>query len=114
MTRWLDIAPSYERMIEMYNHLAEARKAYAEAQFALEQKENELKERYPRRPQLREKELVSYRKAALETKIAFEEIRASVQLLEQLHIRAMLELWYATVPRAGLMNIEEHEYEEDM
>jgi hypothetical protein len=114
MTRWLDIAPSYERMIEMYNQLAEARKAYAEAQFALEQKENELKQRYPRQPQLREQELVSYREAVLEAKIACEQLRASVQLLEQLHIRAMLELWYATVPRAGLTNIEEHEHEESM
>lgn len=114
MTRWIDIAPSYERMIEMYNQLAEARKAYTEAQFALEQKESELKEIYPRRPQLREKELAPYRKAALETKIAFEQIRSSVQLLEQLHIRAMLELWHATVLRAGLMKIEEHEHEEDM
>jgi len=112
MTRWIDVAPSYERMIEMYLQLAEARKAYAEAQFALEQKENELKERYPRQPQLREQELVSYRKAVLQAKVAFEQIRTSVQFLEQLHIRAMLELWYATVPRAGLTTIEEHEHEE--
>jgi len=114
MTRWIDIAPSYERMIEMYHQLAEARRAYAEAQFALEQEENELKQRYPRQPQLRENELISYRKAVLETKIALEQIRTSVQLLEQLHIRAMLELWYATVPRTGLTNIEEHEHEEDV
>lgn len=111
MATWLDIAPTYEQMVQMYERLAEARKSYTTAQFTLEQKEYELKKLYPRRPELRESELAPYRKAVLDAKVALDEIRSSVQLLEQMYIRAMLELWYATVPRAGLTKVEENDEE---
>lgn len=111
--QWVLSAPDYQTTVAAYERLAAARKRYVLAVAELERRELELKRDYPRQPNTRDMLLAQHRQAVVEAKVDLEAARTAVQLIEALMQRMLIELWIATVPRAGLMRGEEEDDHED-
>lgn len=113
ISQWIASAPDYQSTVDLYTRLAAARTRYVRAVAALEERERELKREYPRQPAARDALLTPYRQAVADAKVELEDVRTSVQLLETLIQRMLIELWIATVPRAGLTRGEEEDDHDD-